>query len=565
MTYTITAPVFYPVSIGNSLNESTVKTDGIVVDENGNFVPGNFEFESPNTEVNNSGPYVLKFNPESQYLESQSINVNLDLLTVHFTASSIVLGEALSSSNLSGSAYDGTKSVEGSYFFPLSTYVPPSTGICYSQVIFSPEDKTNYDFIYQFIVINVVSTNGNPFPEASPIIKGQQLKDSILTGNVYNDLNQTISGKWEFVNQSISPDDSGLQTYKFIPDSPRYQPVTDTVNVVVLSNIPLLKNITATAIIKGQNLTYSTLSGEARNAKDEIIEGSLEFINPSNHTPDQSSNQYFKFIPQNPIYETVQNLVNVVVESNIYQIISNPTASSITFGHQLNSSTLTGGRASVDGTFQFSKPNDYPQNLGFNEIEVTFIPKSTFYQSVKFNINVLVSQSEPSPQGHTGNPSCYNEGSKILCLNNDLQEIYIPIENLRTGDLVKTYKHGYRKIDLIGKNVFQNDYNNPLSCMFKMEKTESNGLIEDLIITGGHSILIDEEIYSELGMIDDKYLLLALLSEKFEKLNNTNIYTYYHLCLENEDGDGRYGIWANGILSESTQRNHFVKSNFVLL
>ena len=28
--------------------------------------------------------------------------------------------------------------------------------------------------------------------------------------------------------------------------------------------------------------------------------------------------------------------------------------------------------------------------------------------------------------------------------------------------------------------------------MYKMEKTETNGLIEDLIVTGGHSILVDD-------------------------------------------------------------------------
>ena len=48
-------------------------------------------------------------------------------------------------------------------------------------------------------------------------------------------------------------------------------------------------------------------------------------------------------------------------------------------------------------------------------------------------------------------PICFNQGTKILCCNKNLKEEYISIENLKKGDLVKTYKHGYKKIDLIGK------------------------------------------------------------------------------------------------------------------
>ena len=175
-------------------------------------------------------------------------------------------------------------------------------------------------------------------------------------------------------------------------------------------------------------------------------------------------------------------------------------------------------------------------------------------------------------------PSCFNEGTKILCLNHEFDEEYIPIENLRKGDLVKSYKHGYRKIDMIGKNVMVNNPEHFNCCMYKMEKTETNGLIEDLIVTGGHGILVDdlgdlEEKNRELfegtiPEIDDKKLLLAAVSKDFNQIENNGLYTYYHLTLENDgDGDGdedvRFGIWANGILTETPSKKQFLESQYL--
>ena len=111
-------------------------------------------------------------------------------------------------------------------------------------------------------------------------------------------------------------------------------------------------------------------------------------------------------------------------------------------------------------------------------------------------------------QSGTGNtfqpPSvpCFAEGTKILT------------------------QHGYRKIELIGKNIMINEPT-IFNCMYIMKKTEDNTLLEDLIITGGHSILVDELTHEEQHQqkllrfdekIDDKILLLASKSKKFNKI-----------------------------------------------
>ena len=167
----------------------------------------------------------------------------------------------------------------------------------------------------------------------------------------------------------------------------------------------------------------------------------------------------------------------------------------------------------------------------------------------------------------TTNPGvlCFNKGTKILYMNKLLVDEYVAIEKLRIGDFVKTYKHGYRKIHKVIQGSVVNNPKKWNMCMYKMAKTESNGLIKDLIVTGGHSILVDSltdaELlkYSEMGIpdfanqtIDNKHLVLSCVSDQFVAMQDNSIYHYYHLLLENnDDEEERFGIWANGILTET--------------
>ena len=162
-----------------------------------------------------------------------------------------------------------------------------------------------------------------------------------------------------------------------------------------------------------------------------------------------------------------------------------------------------------------------------------------------------------------GPPVCYGSGTKILCENG-----YRPIEDLKPGDLVQTYLHGNLPIEYIKSNTFINNSDKWSECMYKM--VSINPEHEDLIVTGGHGILkkslSNEEIKMDVdwftknkrySIIDEMYLQRAAFSNDFVKITDKKEYKYYHLSLKSKNGK-RYGIWANGVLSESTFAKHVI-------
>jgi len=185
------------------------------------------------------------------------------------------------------------------------------------------------------------------------------------------------------------------------------------------------------------------------------------------------------------------------------------------------------------------------------------------------NLSTLENQS-----GVFINNLCFNEGTLILTLNSNNEDVWVEIEKLQIGQLVKTYLHGYRKVKHLGKGILKNNVAEPLNCMYKITKNNNN-IFKDLIITGGHSILVDtiednnenmlnlKYFNNNVYHIDDKLLLLSCASKNFIQIDDVNEYTYYHFVLEN-DGDINkcYGVWANGILTETPSEKFFL-SNLV--
>lgn len=74
-------------------------------------------------------------------------------------------------------------------------------------------------------------------------------------------------------------------------------------------------------------------------------------------------------------------------------ISSAPTASSITYGQTLASSILSGGSASVAGTFAFTSPSNTP-NAGTTNQSITFTPTdNTNYNTTTTNVSITVNKA----------------------------------------------------------------------------------------------------------------------------------------------------------------------------
>lgn len=226
-------------------------------------------------------------------------------------------------------------------------------------------------------------------------------------------------------------------------------------------------------------------------------------------------------------------------------------------------------------------------SLTSNSITFNNLIYNTFGSNIEFILyedptptgtNTLSSEAYPlylNNVTYTGlfdvNPLCFVKGTKILCLIEG-KEKYINIEDLKEDTLIKTYLHGFKKIKKLIYLKFKNskyDTKNNICGIYKLNKEKDNCLINDLYVSGQHSSLVDnltkEQIdkimcvWSKLLKIDDKFLLMAFCDEKFNRVYNNNEYELYQVILENSNNSGRYGVYANGLLSETMSLNTFLR------
>lgn len=251
----------------------------------------------------------------------------------------------------------------------------------------------------------------------------------------------------------------------------------------------------------------------------------------------------------------------------------NPNTGNITID-PTSSTTIT----ATSTTYDLSSLNNDGAGHGYlfsadnNSVDGVYTIGITFIsQSSSFGASTDVTIQNPVP--------CFKEDSKILIFNEILEkEEYIPIQDIRVGTLVKTFQHDYVKVEMIGKSQIYNsgDKDRIRHRLYEYSNPKFPEIVEPLILTGGHSILVDElteeqrektmQVFGSILETDGKIHLLTFLNEDCEPYEEKGKFTIYHIALENENYYANYGIYANGLLVESCSKRYLLElSNMKLI
>jgi hypothetical protein len=162
------------------------------------------------------------------------------------------------------------------------------------------------------------------------------------------------------------------------------------------------------------------------------------------------------------------------------------------------------------------------------------------------------------------NISCFKEGTKILTLDG-----YQKIEDLKSGDLIKTKNNSFVPIYQIGyRKIFHPATNKRIkNQLYYCSPRDYLDLFEPLVITGCHSILVDEfdSVYEkeqsiiineQIYITDNKYRVPVCVDKRSKIYETPGEYMIYHISLENDDYYMNYGIYANGLLVESCSKKN---------
>jgi hypothetical protein len=166
----------------------------------------------------------------------------------------------------------------------------------------------------------------------------------------------------------------------------------------------------------------------------------------------------------------------------------------------------------------------------------------------------------PYPNGYEMTPDgyyyvypdsvCFAAGTRILCDTG-----LVAVEDLKVGTKVKTLRNGYRAVTLVGKSTIYNSNN---SGSERVRERLYRYPKENLVLTGGHSVLLDsvsgdqmqtiKKSFGDLYLTEGKIRLMAMDDPEAEFYPVQGSHEIYNFALSTEDRN--YGVYANGKLVE---------------
>ena len=318
------------------------------------------------------------------------LNWNVEMLTPEVyewpdSATAIIYGDPLSASTLSG----GSASVPGAFEFVDPNYVPPAAGTCSAGVKFVPADQDTYDIVTGGIVTVPVNrapltitaddkskTYGDDDPAFTVSYEGFRRGD---TASVVSGLNISREAGENVGQYAITPSGAtaGNYTITFVNGTLTINPAPLTITADDKSKVYGDPDPAFTASYDGFKLgdTAGVVSGLAFSREEGEDVGTYT-ITPYGAT---ASNYAITFESGTLTINKATPLVTAW-----------PQAAPIIYGDMLGSSSLTGGEASVPGSFAFVYPEACPE-AGLQSVAVTFIPEDTHnYNSVSGTVEIAV-------------------------------------------------------------------------------------------------------------------------------------------------------------------------------
>ena len=290
--------------------------------------------------------------------------------------------------------------------------------------------------------------NGQPFVASTATVNGNYALEGVSTTIDYQRLN--ANGTWTDLFSSAPAQAGHYEVTASFAGSGDY--------ASVLPSAPLYFDIfkaNATINVTPYNETYD---GRSYTAIGTVtgVSGNLIGLNLSGttHTNVATYTDRWTFTDMTGNYNNASGTITDVIAKATPTITILPTASGITYGQTLASSTLNGGNASVAGSFTWTTPVTAP-SAGSPPESVTFTPTDTAdYNDATAGVLINVQQATPtfselttSPTivygtstttltGHLGSGTAYPTGSDVsITLNSFTQTASVD----GSGDFTTTF------------------------------------------------------------------------------------------------------------------------------
>jgi len=152
---------------------------------------------------------------------------------------------------------------------------------------------------------------------------------------------------------------------------------------------------------------------------------------------------------------------------------------------------------------------------------------------------------------------CFLEGTKI-----NTTAGYVKVEELKVGDEVLTHSSGIKQITKIGTRSVVNLVNTPVNeKIYYYKKTEDDTLVDNVIVGGKHSILVDdlsedekisvEKILGSVKVVEGKYKLPVCLDKTSKVYPIRGKLNVYNFVLESTSPTEEFIVDASGKLVTS--------------